>query len=122
MLKEFRDFIARGNVIDLAVAVIIGGAFGAIVKSIVDDILMPLVGIIIGGIDFKSLAVTVGTATLTYGNFLQALVNFLAIAFVLFLIVRNINKMKAKPAPAAPPEPTAQEKLLTEIRDLLKKR
>ncbi len=124
MLKEFRDFIAKGNVIDLAVAVIIGAAFGAIVKSIVDDILMPLIGIVIGGIDFKSLAVNVGSATLTYGNFLQALVNFLAIAFVLFLIIRSINKAKAKPAPApaAPPEPTAQEKLLAEIRDLLKKR
>ncbi len=124
MLKEFRDFIAKGNVIDLAVAVIIGAAFGAIVKSIVDDILMPLIGIVLKGIDFKSLAWTVGSATLTYGNFLQALVNFLAIAFVLFLIIRSINKAKAKPAPApaAPPEPTAQEKLLAEIRDLLKKR
>ncbi len=122
MLKEFRDFIARGNVIDLAVAVIIATAFGAIVKSLIDDILMPLIGIIIGGIDFKALAVQVGSATLTYGNFIQAFINFLAIAFVVFLIVRQINKMKAKPAPAAPAAPTAQEKLLTEIRDLLKKR
>ncbi len=122
MFKEFRDFIARGNVIDLAVAVIIGAAFGAIVKSLIDDILMPLIGIIIGGIDFKTLAVQVGSATLTYGNFIQALINFLAIAFVVFLIVRQINKMKAKPAAAAPVEPPAQEKLLAEIRDLLKKR
>lgn len=122
MLKEFRDFINRGNVIDLAVAVIIGGAFDAIVKSIVDDLLMPLIGIIIGGVDFKSLALTVGSATLTYGNLIQAIINFLAIAFVLFLIVRQVNKMKKPAAPAAPPGPTAEEKLLTEIRDLLKKR
>lgn len=122
MLKEFRDFVMRGNVVDLAVAVIIGVAFGAIVNSIVNDILMPLIGIVIGGVDFTSLAVTVGTAKLTYGNFIQALINFLAIAFVLFLIIRSLNKAKAKPAPAAPPAPTAEAKLLTEIRDLLKKR
>ena len=122
MLKEFRDFINRGNVMDLAVAVIIGGAFGAIVKSIVDDLLMPLIGIILGGVDFKSLALKVGAATLTYGNLIQAIINFLAIAFVLFLIVRQVNKAK-KPAPAAPPPgPSAEEKLLGEIRDLLKKR
>ena len=100
MLKEFRDFINRGNVVDLAVAVIIGGAFGAIINSIVKDLLMPLIGIILGGIDFASLSVKVGSAVLTYGNFLQALINFLAIAFVLFLIVRSMNKAKAKPAPA----------------------
>lgn len=122
MLKEFRDFAMRGNVIDLAVAVIIGAAFGAIVNSIVNDLLMPLLGIIIGGIDFTSLAVTVGSAKLTYGNFIQAVINFLAIAFVLFLIIRSVNRFKAKPAPAAPPAPSAEEKLLTEIRDLLKKR
>ncbi len=122
MLKEFRDFVMRGNVVDLAVAVIIGAAFGAIVNSVVNDLLMPLIGIIIGGVDFSSLAITVGTAKLTYGNFIQAVINFLAIAFVLFLIVRSINKAKAKPAPAAPPAPSTQEKLLTEIRDLLKKR
>lgn len=122
MLKEFRDFAMRGNVIDLAVAVIIGAAFGAIVNSVVNDLLMPLLGIIIGGIDFTSLAVTVGSAKLTYGNFIQAVINFLAIAFVLFLIIRSVNRFKAKPAPAAPPAPSAEEKLLTEIRDLLKKR
>lgn len=122
MLKEFKDFINRGNVVDLAVAVIIGAAFGAIVKSIVDDLLMPLIGIIIGGVDFKSLALTVGSATLTYGNLIQAIINFLAIAFVLFLIVRQINKTKKPAAPAAPAGPTTEEKLLTEIRDLLKKR
>lgn len=122
MLKEFKDFINRGSVVDLAVAVIIGAAFGAIVKSIVDDLLMPLIGIIIGGVDFKSLALTVGSATLTYGNLIQAIINFLAIAFVLFLIVRQINKTKKPAAPAAPAGPTTEEKLLTEIRDLLKKR
>lgn len=122
MFKEFRDFINRGNVVDLAVAVIIGAAFGAIVKSIVDDLLMPLIGIIIGGVDFKSLALTVGNATLTYGNLIQAIINFLAIAFVLFLIVRQINKMKAQTPPPPPPGPSAEEKLLAEIRDLLKSR
>lgn len=122
MLKEFRDFAMRGNVIDLAVAVIIGTAFGAIVNSVVNDLLMPLLGIIIGGIDFTGLAVMVGSAKLTYGNFIQALINFLAIAFVLFLIIRSVNRFKAKPAPPAPPAPSAEEKLLTEIRDLLKKR
>lgn len=122
MFKEFRDFINRGSVVDLAVAVIIGGAFGAIVKSIVDDLLMPLIGIILGGVDFKSLALTVGNATLTYGNLIQAIINFLAIAFVLFLIVRQINKTKKPAPPAAPAGPSAEEKLLAEIRDLLKKR
>jgi len=121
MLKEFRDFINRGNAVDLAVAVIIGAAFGAIVKSIVDDLLMPLIGIIIGGVDFKGLVLQVGSAQLTYGNFIQAVINFLAIAFVLFLIVRQLNKMK-KQQPATPAAPSAEEKLLTEIRDLLKRR
>ena len=122
MLKEFRDFINRGNVIDLAVAVIIGGAFGAIVTSLVNDLIMPLVGIIIGGIDFSGLALTVGAARILYGNFIQAIVNFLIIAFVIFMIVRSINKIKKPappPAPAAPPEDIA---LLREIRDLLKDR
>ena len=122
MLKEFRDFINRGNVIDLAVAVIIGGAFGAIVTSLVNDIIMPLVGVIMGGINFTGLAITVKDAQVLYGNFIQAIVNFLIIAFVIFLIVRQINKLK-KPAP--PPEPAAPPEditLLREIRDLLKNR
>lgn len=122
MLKEFRDFINRGNVIDLAVAVIIGGAFGAIVTSLVNDIIMPLVGVIMGGINFTGLAITVKDAQVLYGNFIQAIVNFLIIAFVVFLIVRQINKLK-KPAP--PPEPAAPPEditLLREIRDLLKNR
>jgi large conductance mechanosensitive channel len=122
MLKEFRDFINRGNVVDLAVAVIIGGAFGAIVTSLVNDIIMPLVGVILGGVDFASLAIQVGEATILYGSFIQAIVNFVLIAFVLFLIVRSFNKLQEEEeaAPAAPPEPSAEEKLLTEIRDLLK--
>lgn len=124
MLKEFGDFIKKGNVLDLAVAVIIGVAFGAIVTSLVNDLIMPLIGIIIGGVDFTALAVNVGDATLTYGNFIQAIVNFLVIAFVIFLLVRQVKKLeKQEPAaPPAPPEPSAEEKLLAEIRDLLKAR
>ena len=122
MLKEFRDFINRGNVIDLAVAVIIGGAFGAIITSLVNDIIMPLIGVIIGGVDFAALSIQVDEATILYGSFIQAIVNFLLIAFVLFLIVRSFNKLQKEEvaAPAPPPEPSAEEKLLTEIRDLLK--
>lgn len=122
MLKEFKAFVSRGNVVDLAVAVILGAAFGAIIKSLVDDIIMPLVGIVLGGVDFTTLTLQVGNATLTYGNFIQAIVNFLVVAFALFLIIRSINKTQKQeaPAPAAPPEPSAEEKLLAEIRDLLK--
>jgi large conductance mechanosensitive channel len=127
MLKEFRDFALRGNVIDLAVAVVIGAAFTAIVTSLVNDIIMPLVGVILGGLDFTGLAITFGNANITYGNFIQAIINFLIVAFVLFLIVRMTNKLqkmraKEEAAPAAPPEPSAEEKLLTEIRDLLKEK
>lgn len=124
MLKEFGDFIKKGNVLDLAVAVIIGVAFGAIVTSLVNDLIMPLIGIIIGGVDFTALAVNVGDATLTYGNFIQAIVNFLVIAFVIFLLVRQVKKLEKQEstAPPAPPEPSAEEKLLAEIRDLLKAR
>jgi len=123
MWNEFKAFIKKGNVLDLAVAVIIGGAFGAIVSSLVNDIIMPFVGIILGGIDFTSLSVNVGKAQVTYGNFIQAITNFLIIAFVIFLMVRQINKMvKTKEeSPAIPAEPSAEEKLLTEIRDILKK-
>jgi large conductance mechanosensitive channel len=122
MLKEFRDFINRGNVIDLAVAVIIGAAFTAIVNSLVDDLIMPLIGMLLGGIDFTSLSITVGSATLNYGNFIQAVINFLLIAFVVFLIVRTINNMQKKQVeePTSPPEPSDEVKLLTEIRDALK--
>lgn len=124
MLREFREFINRGNVIDLAVAVIIGGAFGAIVTSLVNDIIMPIIGVIIGGINFAGLVFAVGQAKIAYGSFLQAVVNFLIIAFVIFLIVRMINQVQArfrrKEAALPPPEPSAEVKLLTEIRDLLK--
>ena len=122
MIREFREFIMRGNVIDLAVAVIIGGAFTAIINSLVADIIMPIIGVILGGVDFTSLAITVGEAVITYGNFIQAIINFLLIALVLFLIIRAMNRMSRKKveAPAVPPAPTVEEKLLTEIRDLLR--
>ena len=102
MLKEFREFAIRGNVVDLAVAVIIGGAFGKIVASLVDNIIMPLVGLLIGGVDFKNLAFTVGSAKVEYGLFIQNVVDFIIVAFVIFLMVRAINSTK-KPAPVAAP-------------------
>lgn len=120
MLKEFREFIMRGNVLDLAVAVIIGGAFGAIVTSLVNDIIMPLIGILMGGIDFSGLTVQVGSATVTYGNFIQAIINFLVIALALFLVIKAANSIMRKKAESpVPPAPTVEEKLLMEIRDLL---
>ncbi len=125
MWKDFQAFISRGNVIDLAIAVIIGGAFGAIVTSLVNDIVMPLIGILIGGVDFTGLSLVVGNATLTYGNFIQAIINFLVIAFAIFMMVRSINNMQAalqkEKEAAPPPGPSEEEKLLTEIRDLLAK-
>lgn len=109
MLKEFKEFAMRGNVIDLAVGVIIGGAFGKIVSSLVGDVLMPLLGLIIGGINLSGLALTVGDATIKYGAFLQAVVDFLFIAFAIFLMVRGINRLqKLAPAPA-PAELTTRE-------------
>jgi large conductance mechanosensitive channel len=129
MLKEFKEFAVKGNVIDLAVGVIIGGAFGKIVSSFVADIIMPPIGVIVGGMDFSKLAVTlkekVGdtpAVTLNYGNFLQALVDFTIVAFAIFIAVKMINSMKKAEAaaPEAPAAPTKEELLLTEIRDLLK--
>jgi large conductance mechanosensitive channel len=120
MLKEFRDFINRGSVIDLAVAVIIGGAFTAIVNSLVKDIIMPLIGIVLGGVDFSAIVLTVGNAQIGLGNFIQAIINFLIIAWVVFLMVRAINRMSRKKEEAAPAAPAADVVLLTEIRDLLK--
>ena len=102
MLNDFKAFIMRGNVLDLAVAVIIGGAFGKIVSSLVDDIIMPLIGLIIGGINFTGLIFTVGNAKVTYGNFIQNIVDFLIIAIVIFLMVKAISSLQ-KPAPAAAP-------------------
>jgi large conductance mechanosensitive channel len=133
MLKEFRDFIARGSVIDLAVGVIIGGAFGAITTSLVNDLIMPPIGLILGGANFKDLfiplngqtypslaaAQAAGAPVIAYGNFIQVLINFLIISFVVFLLVKAVNKIHKKQE-AAPAGPTPDQKLLTEIRDLLK--
>lgn len=102
MLKEFRNFVLRGNVLDLAVAVIIGGAFGKIVGSLVSDILTPLIGLVMGGVDFSGLSTTVGAAVIAWGAFLQTIIDFLVIAFVIFMIVKAANSLK-KPAPAAAP-------------------
>jgi len=102
MLKEFKDFAMRGNVMDLAVGVIIGGAFGKIIASLVGDILMPLIGLLLGGVDFSSLAINVGDAAVKYGSFIQAIIDFTIVAFVIFMLVRAMNRTK-KPAPAAAP-------------------
>ncbi|MBK8982957.1 MAG: large-conductance mechanosensitive channel protein MscL [Ignavibacteria bacterium] len=120
MLNEFKEFISKGNALDLAIGVIIGGAFGAIVNSTVADLFMPLIGIILGGIDFSGLSAKVGNADLTYGKLIQAIINFLIIGFVLFLVVKGINRFRTKEEAAPPPEPSNEEKLLTEIRDVLK--
>lgn len=126
MLKEFKDFALRGNVMDLAVAVIIGAAFTGIVNSLVGDIITPILGILTGGIDFTGLMIKVGGAEIKYGNFIQATVNFLIIAFVIFLMVRAVNRLKdrfSEPEPAAGPAPTPEDiVLLREIRDSLKQR
>jgi large conductance mechanosensitive channel len=139
MLKEFRDFALRGNVVDLAVGVIIGAAFGTIVSSLVDDMIMPLIGMIMAGLDFSSLklvikegAAAIGTegqsgfvaavpeVAISYGKFINAMIKFLIVAWVLFLIIKAMNSVKSK-LDAAPAPPTPSESLLTEIRDLLKK-
>jgi large conductance mechanosensitive channel len=109
MLKEFKDFVMRGNVLDLAVAVIIGGAFGKIVGSLVNDIIMPLIGLVMGGVNFSELSITVGEAVVKWGAFVQTVLDFLVIAFVIFLIVKAANNMKKAPAPAAPAAPTTKE-------------
>ena len=127
MLKEFREFAMRGNVMDMAIGIIIGGAFGKIVSSFVNDILMPPLGMLLGNVDFTDLAITLKDGAepvlLKYGVFIQTTVDFVIIAFAIFMMVRTMNNLKKKEeaAPAAPAEPPAQEKLLTEIRDLLKK-
>ena len=133
MFKEFREFIARGNVVDLAVGVIIGAAFGAIVKSLVDQIIMPPIGLITGGVDFAQLkwvlkptdaATKHAEVAIAYGAFINTVIQFLIVAFVIFLLVKAVNSLKREEAaePAAPPAPTPSEALLTEIRDLLKAR
>ena len=125
MLKEFKDFIARGNVMDMAVGIIIGAAFTAIVTSLVDDLVNPLIGLVIGGVDFSSVSFGLGEAQFMVGNFINAVIKFLIIAWVVFLLVKGVNRMTAKkeeePAPEEPKGPT-QEELLTEIRDALKAR
>ncbi len=144
MLKEFKEFAMKGNMVDMAVGIIIGAAFGAVVKSLVDDILMPIVAAVFGTPDFSNLFIILrnppdvtgvdmetvaavreaGGVALAYGSFINVIIAFLIVAFVLFLVVKAMNRMKRKeeaaPAPAAPPEPSAEEKLLAEIRDLLK--
>ena len=132
MLKEFKAFAMRGNVMDLAVGVIIGGAFGKIVASLVNDLLMPIVGMLLGGVNFAELkwVITPGTeeiaeAAIRYGAFIQSIVDFLIVAFSIFMIIRAINATKKKEeekpdAPPAPPEPSKEEVLLGEIRDILK--
>ncbi|MBE6949297.1 MAG: large-conductance mechanosensitive channel protein MscL [Ruminococcaceae bacterium] len=129
--SEFKAFAARGNVIDLAVGVVIGGAFGAITSSLVNDLVMPLVGLFIGGVDLTSWVINIPNfiyggdpIALNIGLFISAIVDFLIIAFVLFCVIKAINssKKKKEEAPAAPPAPSAEEKLLTEIRDILKEK
>ena len=124
MLKEFKAFISKGSVIDLAVGIIIGVAFKTIVSSLVGDVIMPLVGMAFGGISFADLSFTIGSASVNYGLFIQAIVDFLIIAFVIFLIIKGINRLRKKKeeAPAPPPEPSKEEALLTEIRNLLKEK
>ena len=130
LIKEFKDFAVRGNVIDMAVGIIIGGAFGKIVSSFVADVVMPPIGVLLGGVDFGKLSVTIKEASETaeavkinYGSFLNTIIDFIIIAFIIFMVIKAMNKMKKKEEekPAAPPAPSKQEVLLTEIRDLLKK-
>jgi len=135
-LGEFKTFAMKGNVIDLAIGVVIGAAFGKIVTSLVNDIIMPPIGKVLGGVDFSNLFVTLGdgtydslaaaqeagAATLNYGLFINTVLNFLIVAFAIFILIKQINKLKKKEedAPSTPPKPTREEELLTEIRDLLK--
>ena len=125
MVKEFKEFISKGNVMDMAVGIIIGGAFTAIVNSLVESILMPVIGVLSGGLSVADMSVTVGNAVIGYGAFLQAIIDFLLVALVLFSIIKALNKAKAavikeEPAEEAPEEVPADIALLTEIRDLLK--
>ena len=127
MLKEFKDFAMRGNVVDMAVGIIIGAAFGKIVSSLVADVIMPPIGMIMGSVDFSDLSLALGSAegaaTLNYGLFINTVINFMIVAFAIFMLIKGINSMKKKEEakPAAPPKPSAEETLLTEIRDLLAK-
>jgi len=132
MIKEFKDFAVKGNVVDMAVGIIIGAAFGKIVTALVSGVIMPPIGVLLGGVDFSDLAIVVKQAVgeapavvISYGAFIQTLIDFTIIAFAIFMVVKAINRLKRKEeaaptAPTAPPAPTSQEVLLTEIRDLLK--
>ena len=131
MMKEFKEFAIKGNVIDMAVGIIIGAAFGKIVYSLVGDVIMPPLGVLLSGVDLTSLAVTIKEATgdlpavvIGYGKFIQTAIDFVIIVFVIFIAIKGINSFKRKEeeAPAAPPEPSNEEVLLSEIRDLLKER
>lgn len=121
LVQEFKDFAVKGNALDLAVGVIIGGAFGKIVGSLVTDIIMPVVGLFLGGVNFAGLGVKVNDAVIKYGSFIQAVIDFVIIALVLFVIIRAANKLKKPPAPAAPAGPPEDIVLLREIRDALKR-
>ena len=131
MLREFKEFAMRGNVLDMAVGIVIGAAFGTIVSSLVNDVIMPPAGLALGGVDFTNMFVTLrdgakaaGAVTLNYGLFVNSIVSFLIVAFAIFMVVKGANSLKQQQAaaPAAPPAPTADQKLLAEIRDLLKAR
>ena len=140
MFKEFREFAIKGNVVDMAVGIIIGAAFGTIVQSLVNDVIMPPIGLVLGNVDFSNLFVvlkqgvppgpyaaladaqTAGAVTINYGLFINTVISFLIVAFAVFILVKNINRLKRQQeeAPPAPPEPSNEEKLLTEIRDILR--
>lgn len=142
MFKEFREFAIKGNVVDMAVGIIIGAAFGTIVQSLVNDVIMPPIGLVLGNVDFSNLfivlkqgtppgpyaalvdAQTAGAVSINYGAFINTVVSFLIVALAVFILVKNINRLKRQQeeAPPAPPEPSSEEKLLTEIRDILKNR
>ena len=127
MLKEFKDFAMRGNVVDMAVGIIIGAAFGKIISSLVSDVIMPPIGMLMGSVSFSELALALGegegAATLNYGIFIDTIINFLIVALAIFMLIKGLNSMKKKEEekPAEPPKPSAEETLLTEIRDLLAK-
>ncbi len=130
MMKEFKEFAMRGNVVDMAVGIIIGAAFGKIISSLVGDVIMPPIGVLLGGVDFSNLSITIRQATesapaviLGYGKFINTVIDFIIIAFTIFIAIKAMNSLKKKQeeAPAAPPTPPADIQLLTEIRDLLKK-
>jgi large conductance mechanosensitive channel len=122
--KEFKEFAMKGNVMDMAIGIIIGGAFGKIISSLVTDVIMPPIGLLLGGIDFTKLVIKMGTATMTIGNFINAVIDFIIIALVIFLMIKGMNKMKKKEEakPAEPAKPSEEVMLLREIRDSVKKK